>query len=42
MMISLTGKPAIEFDLNDVQGKSHDIQSDGVHWLLLIFHRHLG
>ena len=36
------GKNAAPFQLEDAQGNSHELTVDGTHWLLLIFHRHLG
>jgi peroxiredoxin len=41
-MKDLTGQPAIEFDLLDTDGNSHRLTEDKGHWLLLVFHRHLG
>ena len=41
-MENLTGKTAVPFKLNDSQGNLHELQTDGKHWLLLVFHRHLG
>ena len=41
-MKNLTGKPAIPFELPDTQGNIHRLEDDTGHWLLLVFHRHLG
>ena len=41
-MKKLTGKQAVEFHLTDSNGNTHALSPDGVHWQLLIFHRHLG
>ena len=41
-MENLTGKKAVPFRLNDSHGNQHELQVDGTHWLLLVFHRHLG
>jgi peroxiredoxin len=37
----MVGKPAVDFDLQDVQGKSWRLKDFRGHWLLLVFHRHL-
>jgi peroxiredoxin len=34
--------PAIPFELPDVTGRVHRLEDYSGHWLLLIFHRHLG
>jgi peroxiredoxin len=41
-MQNLTGKPAIPFTLNDSTGCPHRLEDYLGHWLLLVFHRHLG
>ncbi len=40
--MDLTGKPAVDFALNDSQGRKHRLQDYGGKWVLLVFHRHLG
>jgi peroxiredoxin len=39
---SQTGKPAIPFELPDADGRLHRLADYQGHWLLLVFHRHLG
>ena len=41
-MHNSTGKPAVEFSLKDASGVEHRLQDYAGHWLLLVFHRHLG
>ena len=41
-MKPLTGRPAIPFALNDSAGHRHRLEDYRGHWLLLVFHRHLG
>ena len=41
-MRNRTGKPAVPFTLNDAQGHPHRLEDYRGHWLLLVFHRHLG
>jgi peroxiredoxin len=41
-MSSSVGKPAIDFELKDSSGAVHRLQDYTGHWLLLVFHRHLG
>jgi len=41
-MKSMVGKPAIPFELRDTKGEIHRLEDDFGHWLLLVFHRHLG
>lgn len=41
-MNSYVGQRAVDFELNDMQGKPHRLKDDEGHWLLLVFHRHLG
>lgn len=41
-MNDLTGKPAITFTLPDSNGHIHRLEEYRGHWLLLVFHRHLG
>ncbi len=42
MSNSLLAKPALPFVLFDTEGKQHELDDDTGHWLLLVFHRHLG
>ncbi len=35
-------KRAIDFSLKDIHGTTHTLADDSGHWLLLVFHRHLG
>jgi peroxiredoxin len=37
-----TGRPAIPFELLDAEGRTHRLSEYRGHWLLLVFHRHLG
>jgi peroxiredoxin len=37
-----TGRPAIPFELLDAEGRTHRLGDYRGHWLLLVFHRHLG
>lgn len=37
-----TGGPAVDFALHDVAGREHRLSDYAGHWLLLVFHRHLG
>ncbi len=39
---NLVGKPAVPFELPDIDGRIHRLEDDRGHWLLLVFHRHLG
>jgi peroxiredoxin len=41
-MSSCVGKPGVEFELKDANGAVHRLQDYAGHWLLLVFHRHLG
>lgn len=41
-MNDFTGKPAVEFELMDVNGVVHTLNTNSDKWLLLVFHRHLG
>ncbi len=41
-MRSLVGQPAFPFHLVDTTGAKHDLADYAGHWLLLVFHRHLG
>jgi peroxiredoxin len=41
-MSNLTDKAAIPFTLNDSAGHPHRLEDYRGHWLLLVFHRHLG
>ena len=36
------GDPAVPFALPDAEGLLHRLEDYGGHWLLLVFHRHLG
>jgi peroxiredoxin len=38
----LTGQAALPFILSDSAGKRHRLEDYRGHWLLLVFHRHLG
>lgn len=40
--MDLTGKPALPFALADSRGNIHHLADHAGHWLLLVFHRHLG
>lgn len=42
MIESRTGQPAVPFELNDTRGGTHRLSDFRGHWLLLVFHRHLG
>ncbi len=41
-MNSLLGQAAPPFELKDTIGNIHRLSDDAGHWLLLVFHRHLG
>lgn len=41
-MANLTGKPATPFSLLDSEGNRHHLENYKGHWLLMVFHRHLG
>lgn len=41
-MQDLTGKPAVPFCLHDSSGRERSLEEFRGHWLLLMFHRHLG
>ena len=41
-MSSQVGKRAIAFELKDADGSVHQLPDYAGHWLLLVFHRHLG
>lgn len=41
-MKDLTNKPALPFTLQDSAGHAHHLGDYRGHWLLLVFHRHLG
>lgn len=41
-MKNLIGQQAVDFELPDSEGNIHQLSGDGIHWLLLVFHRHLG
>ena len=41
-MTSRVGQPAPEIDLPDLSGQVHRLADYAGHWLLLVFHRHLG
>jgi hypothetical protein len=36
------GRPAMPFELPDADGRIHRLADYKGHWLLLVFHRHLG
>ena len=36
------GEPAAPFALHDASGRRHQLEDYRGHWLLLVFHRHLG
>lgn len=42
IMIDLTGKPAVPFELWDIDGRIHRLEDYRGTWLLMVFHRHLG
>jgi len=37
-----SGQPASGFALRDTTGRTHRLEDYRGHWLLLVFHRHLG
>jgi peroxiredoxin len=37
-----TGKPAFDFSFPDPDGNINTLKDYSGHWLLLMFHRHLG
>lgn len=39
---SQTPAPAVSFALPDSRGQTHTLSDYHGHWLLLVFHRHLG
>lgn len=41
-MQSGVGRLAVRFTLVDAQGRTHHLDDYRGHWLLLVFHRHLG
>ena len=41
-MTNLTGRPAPAFHLTASDGAEHRLNDYRGHWLLLMFHRHLG
>ena len=41
-MRNLSGTAAIPFTLTDSAGRTHRLDDYRGHWLLLVFHRHLG
>ncbi len=41
-MTGKEGSPAVEFELQDIAGKTHRLADYAGRWLLLVFHRHLG
>lgn len=41
-MRNLSGTAAIPFTLPDSAGRMHRLDDYRGHWLLLVFHRHLG
>ena len=42
MASTRVGDPAMSFALPDAEGGLHRLEDYGGHWLLLLFHRHLG
>ncbi len=42
MATDRTGKKALEFVLEDMQGRMHKLKDYLGGWTLLVFHRHLG
>lgn len=41
-MNQIMGQPAIPFELADTTGKTYRLEDFHEHWLLMVFHRHLG
>jgi len=41
-MQNMTGKAALDFNLIDSEGITHKLSDYHGHWLLMVFHRHLG
>ena len=41
-MKSRLGRPAVPFELNDINGNAHRLEDGLGRWQLLVFHRHLG
>jgi len=41
-MSGKTGSPAVDFELQDADGRVHRLADYAGDWLLLVFHRHLG
>ncbi|MFP6581176.1 MAG: hypothetical protein VCD00_01325 [Candidatus Hydrogenedentota bacterium] len=41
-MPDLSEKEAVAFKLADAKGTTHSLPDYRGHWLLLVFHRHLG
>lgn len=41
-MSARSGLPAVPFTLPDAAGAIHTLQEFRGHWLLMVFHRHLG
>ena len=39
---AFVGGPAVPFALPDEEGRLHRLEDYRGHWLLLVFHRHLG
>jgi peroxiredoxin len=42
MKSTRVGDPAVPFALPDAEGLLHRLEDYSGHWLLLVFHRHLG
>ena len=40
-MSQFTEKPALPFELTDIDGNKHQLVDYRGRWLLLVFHRHL-
>ena len=36
------GSRAVPFELTDVAGRTYRLEDHAGHWLLMVFHRHLG
>ncbi len=41
-MTGMVGSKAVRFELKDADGVVHRLDQYAGHWLLLVFHRHLG
>lgn len=38
---NVVGRPAVGFELDDTNGRTHRLQDYAGRWLLIVFHRHL-